>query len=319
MLLSLGSMKIAAVLCVSLLSSPQSFVSGAPTKRSPSAPSSSSFPETAGVQPIPCHSHNDYLRDHPLIDALQNGCISVEADIWQRDDMKDDLRVGHTPSTLKDDRTLKSLYVDPIVKRLEAVNSGRQLRPAVDAPWKGIFLTSPTQSLVLLIDFKTSGNATWSTLMSALGPLRDGGWLSYWDVKKGHFQPGAVTLVASGKSTLDEVNGATIPANKTNPERRDIFLDAPLANLGTSNEYNTMNSFYASTNYAHNSNPVKVGAQITAANALHLKSRYWNAPDLRGSPEQRDVWQELIEDDVGIFNTNHLTAFREWWESQHKS
>ena len=180
-------------------------------------------------------------------------------------------------------------------------------------------MTSPSQSLVLLIDFKTGGDATWSTLMSALEPLRDGGWLSYWDVKKGHFQPGAVTVVASGKATLDEVNSGTIPADKGNPERRDIFLDAPLANLGTSNEYNTMNSFYASTNYAFNSNPAKVKAQITAANALHLKSRYWNAPDARDSSRQRDLWQELLKDNVGIFNTDHLTTFKDWWESRQSS
>ena len=319
MLLLPGSMKTAAVLCVSLFFSPHSFVSGTAIKRFPSAPSSSSFPETAGVQPIPCHSHNDYLRDHPLIEALHNGCTSVEADIWQRNDMKDDLRVGHTSSTLKDDRTLKSLYVDPIVKRLEAVNSGRQLSPAVDAPWKGIFLTSPAQSLVLLIDFKTGDDATWSTLMSALEPLRDGGWLSYWDIKKGHFQPGAVTLVASGKATLDEVNGGTVSADKGNPERRDIFLDAPLADLGTTNEYNTMNSFYASTKYESSLNSDKVKAQIAAAKALHLKSRYWGAPDARGSLQQIVLWQELLKDDAGIFNTNHLITFRKWWESQHKS
>lgn len=37
---------------------------------------------TRGVQPINCHSHNDYTRRVPLFDALRWGCTSVEADVW---------------------------------------------------------------------------------------------------------------------------------------------------------------------------------------------------------------------------------------------
>lgn len=112
---------------------------------------------------------------------------SVEADIWQKDDMKDDLRVGHTEGSLKDDRTLKSLYITPIIERLQAVYAARPSSPAPDAPWNGMFLTKPGQSLVLLIDFKTEGDATWSTVMATLQPLRDDGWLSYWDTQKNTF------------------------------------------------------------------------------------------------------------------------------------
>ena len=179
---------------------------------------STRFPETAGIQPIPCHSHNDYLRTHPLVDALSNGCISVEADIWQKNDMKDDLRVGHTEESLEDDRTLRKLYVDPIIQRLVAANGGKQLLSNLKNPWNGIFELDSNQTLVLLIDFKTSGDPTWSTLMNALSPLRDGGWLSYWDIQNQRFQRGPVTMVASGKSTLDEVVKTTF-GNSTSSEK----------------------------------------------------------------------------------------------------
>ena len=292
---------------------PGRFALGAAIERSASASSSGSLPETTGVQPIPCHSHNDYLRTHPLIDALENGCISVEADIWQKDDMKDDLRVGHTEQSLKDNVTLKSLFVGPIIQRLAAVNGGSQTLPNLQAPWDGIFLTNKSQTLVLLIDFKTSGDATWSTLMSALSPLRDGGWLSYWDIQGQRFHPGAVTMVASGEATLDYVAKTTFTNGTL--VRRDIFLDAPLANLGTNNQYNPSNSYYASTDYTKSANSDTIKEQIAAAKKLGLISRYWDAPDDRGSPKQKEIWEELLADDVGIFNTDHLTTFKNWWDS----
>ncbi|MEU9588105.1 hypothetical protein AB0D70_32420, partial [Streptomyces werraensis] len=37
----------------------------------------------AGAQPLPrAHAHNDYEHDRPLLDALDHGFTSVEADIY---------------------------------------------------------------------------------------------------------------------------------------------------------------------------------------------------------------------------------------------
>jgi len=102
------------------------------------------LPETADIQPILCHSHNDYQRTHPLIDALDNGCISIEADTFQRDDTRDDLRVAHEKRDLKDDKTLKILYVDPITKRLQAVNEGSYHINHTQEEWKGLFSNDTT-------------------------------------------------------------------------------------------------------------------------------------------------------------------------------
>lgn len=70
------------------------------------------------VSPIPCHSHNDYWRKHPLFDALSWGCTSVEADVWHFDD-EEELFVGHNTASLTHTRTFRSLYVDPIVEMLD--------------------------------------------------------------------------------------------------------------------------------------------------------------------------------------------------------
>ena len=305
------ALALTIVICIDLsLGNPVLRERGTPTPSS----SISKFPETAGVTPIPCHSHNDYLREHPLIDALSNGCISVEADIWQEGDMKDDLRVGHAKKSLKDDRTLKTLYINPIIQRLQAANGEKRTIPNLQGQWNGMFAMKSNQTLVLLIDFKTGNEATWSTLMNALKPFRDGGWLSHWDLRRQHFQPGPITMVASGASTLDEVMRQTF-GNSTSL-RRDIFLDAPLANLGSDNQYNRSNSYYASTNYGKSADEKTIKSQIAAARKSQLISRYWNAPD--DYLAAAGFWPELKADGVGIFNTDHLTHFKDWWSHKLK-
>jgi hypothetical protein len=73
---------------------------------------------TRDVLPIPCHSHNDYWRRVPLFDAIHWGCTGVEADVWLFND-QDELLVGHSSSSLSPTRTLRSLYVDPLVDLLD--------------------------------------------------------------------------------------------------------------------------------------------------------------------------------------------------------
>ena len=51
--------------------------------------------ETGSVTPLPrAHAHNDYYHRRPLLDALDQGFCSVEADIYL---VEDRLLVGHLP------------------------------------------------------------------------------------------------------------------------------------------------------------------------------------------------------------------------------
>ena len=70
---------------------------------------------TRGIRPIRCHSHNDYWQRLPLYSAISAGCISVEADVWLFDQ---ELYIGHSTSSLTRNRTLKALYVDPLMEIL---------------------------------------------------------------------------------------------------------------------------------------------------------------------------------------------------------
>ena len=67
------------------------------------------------------HAHNDYLHKRPLLDALAHGFCSDEADIFLVDGV---LLVAHEIASLDKRRTLKALYLDPLLERTRK-HSGR--------------------------------------------------------------------------------------------------------------------------------------------------------------------------------------------------
>src|SRR5207237_5482180 len=63
------------------------------------------------------HAHNDYQHRRPLLDALDRGFCSVEADIFL---VEGELLVGHTRFDLRRGRTLEKLYMRPLRERVKA-------------------------------------------------------------------------------------------------------------------------------------------------------------------------------------------------------
>src|SRR3954449_1783813 len=78
-------------------------------------------PQAAAEPLARAHAHNDYEHKRPLLDALDCGFNSVEADIWL---VKGQLLVAHTPVDWNTDRTLEKLYLDPLRERAKA-NGGK--------------------------------------------------------------------------------------------------------------------------------------------------------------------------------------------------
>ena len=81
-------------------------------------------PSLAHADPKPlihAHAHNDYEHQHPLLDALDQGFCSVEADIYL---VEGQLLVAHNRKDVKPERTLQALYLDPLRERAKR-NGGR--------------------------------------------------------------------------------------------------------------------------------------------------------------------------------------------------
>lgn len=176
---------------------------------------------TGDINPVACHSHNDYWRKVPLYSAVHAGCIGVEADIWLFDE---ELYVGHSSMSLTPTRTLENLYINPLLEILEKQNPSTTFHPQIDTPPKGVFDTDPDQTLILLLDFKTAGAALWPRVYEQLEPLREKGYLTYFNGTD--IVEGPITVVGTGYAPFDLITG--------NTTYRDVFFDAPLDEMAES-------------------------------------------------------------------------------------
>ncbi|CAD6584847.1 MAG: Altered inheritance of mitochondria protein 6 [Alectoria sarmentosa] len=284
------------------------------------------------IIPIPCHSHNDYWRHVPLYDALAAGCTSVEADVWLSGN---DLFVGHSQKSLTKERTLESLYIDPIISILSNENTPSHVKSlngksstntsSNAANLNGVFSTSPKTPLILLIDMKTDGPSTFPAVLSHLEPLRSRGLLTHFDGST--VVPGRITVVGTGNTPF-----SLLVANTT---YRDIFYDAPLEelwgddptpvtdydNLVTGAKYNAENSYYASVSFQEEigklwhgmltpQQVLTIRGQVRGAEERGLKARYWDTP--AWPVGRRDhVWDVLMREGVGALNVDDLEAAKE--------
>lgn len=255
------------------------------------------------VIPIPCHSHNDYQRPRPLYDALRWGCTSVEADVWL---LEDELLVGHDASTIRSDLTLRKMYLEPLEQLLDERNRPSALS---DDSIFGVFKARPSETLVLLIDFKQSSKEAFDVVYQQLGKLRSKDYLSYWNGYDLVSRP--VTVVLSGEAPFRKIAEAT--------GRRDVFYDAPLDVLEvSSNTFNVTNAYYASTNFRTSVGQVWLGhllpgqmreirGRIQTAHALGLKARYWSTPAWPVSLRNH-VWHVLMKEGADVLNVDDLKA-----------
>ncbi|KAL2819121.1 PLC-like phosphodiesterase [Aspergillus granulosus] len=295
------------------------------------------------IIPIQCHSHNDYWRRVPLYSALEAGCVGVEADVWLFDD---ELYVGHSRSSLTPSRTLRSMYIDPLMRIIERQNPITHYNPVLDEPRNGVFDTNPSQSLIFLIDFKTSGEETWDYVVAQLTPLRESGYLTYYNGTD--IINGPITVVGTGNTPFNRVT--------ENSKYRDIFFDAPLDRLvdkvdrieppaarvearadnsgqGLSgiadgdiepDTFDTTNSYYASVSFKKavgipwmlhltDRQVQTIRSQVRAAHRRGLKVRYWGTPDWPRSLRNH-VWRVLAQEGVDMLNVDDLeSATRKDW------
>src|SRR5579871_2894627 len=132
------------------------------------------------------HAHNDYEHPHPLFDAMDCGICSFEADIHL---VGGKLLIAHSRAAVKPDRTLQSLYLDPMKKKI-AENGGRLYRNGPPV-W-------------LLIDFKADPKTIYPVLRQILEQYAD--LFTTW--RDGKKTQGAITAVLTGNHPPESVLAA---------------------------------------------------------------------------------------------------------------
>lgn len=222
-------------------------------------------------------------------------------------------QVGHEPSALTEKRTLDSLYIQPILDTLHRLNPSTPfVQPGEQ---NGIFDTSSSQTLYLFIDLKTAADETWPAVLSALEPLRSGDWLTTYDGQSLRRNP--ITVIGTGNTQLSDVQ---------NYLPRDVFFDAPLAQLNSS-QYDSLTMYEAptaSTNFAASFGEVRkremsdtqlqtMREQLDVAHERGIMARYWNQPNYPIGTRNA-VWRILWDEGVDLLNVDDLKGAAEFWE-----
>ncbi len=165
----------------------------------------------SAVEPLrQAHAHNDYEHQRPLFDALDRGFTSVEADIYLVDGQ---LLVGHDPEDLRPERTLQSLYLEPLRQRVLDNQGG--VYPGFDG-------------FQLMIDLKSTGASTYAELDRVLRDPRYKFLFAHY--LHGAVRPGPVTSVVSGDRPRELMEAqddrlAFYDGRLTNPDDLGIGAD----------------------------------------------------------------------------------------------
>ncbi len=236
-------------------------------------------------QPLPqAHAHNDYEHQRPLLDALDHGFCSVEADIWLRDGK---LLVAHDARDLKPERTLEALYLDPLRKRVTA-NDGR------------VFKNGPR--FCLLIDIKTTAEPTYRALHDTLADYAEN--LS--TTREGKHEERAITVVISGNRPIDYVTKQTNRHAGIDGRLSDLSSDAPAHLMPMISDRWGANFKWAGDGPMPNEERKKLRDIIAKAHARGRIVRFW------ATPESPAVWKELRDADVDLINTDQLEQLQKF-------
>lgn len=193
---------------------------------------------TRDVHLKPIHSHNDYWRKRPLLDALLFGAVSVEGDIWHFPEeytvsdtttettakfTSDQIYVGHNQIFLDPENTLDSLYFDYIFRFLESTNK-QYLVPMLEQLGHkfGVFYDSPELPLYFWLDLKTEGTDLYAHLKKYLDRFIEKNYLAYYDHNSDKSVPGPVVITLTGNVPWEILN------NETDSVNRYVYADCPL-------------------------------------------------------------------------------------------
>lgn len=100
------------------------------------------------------HSHNDYEQKQPFFAAYNLGFDSIEADLYLKDG---ELCVAHDQKKISPERTLKKLYIEPLLVKIKENNG---------YPYPN------KKPLQLLLDLKRDGKDILEVLYAQLQPYK---------------------------------------------------------------------------------------------------------------------------------------------------
>lgn len=239
------------------------------------------------------HAHNDYEHRRPLYDALQAGFTSVEADVYLVDN---ELLVAHDLKDTNKDRSLQSLYLNPLRAHFsDAANQPRN------------------RSFWLMIDVKSEPIAAYRKIHSLLREYSD--LIAAFPAPQGpasNTKRPPVRVVISGNRDKELI---------LNSQPRLSGIDGRLSDLQSSLSAEKMP--WISDNWRSHfrwrgegefpeEERKKLAKYARQAHAEGRLLRFWATPD---TPE---VWNELLNAKVDLINADDLRGLQKHLKTQSR-
>ncbi|PQB08983.1 hypothetical protein BST83_01120 [Polaribacter filamentus] len=235
------------------------------------------------------HAHNDYEHKRSLFDALENGFISVEADVHL---INNQLYVSHfKPSVIDSTKTLENLYLKPL-SNIVSKNNG-----SVYKNYDGFFY--------LMIDVKTEADSSYVILKNILNKYEE-----------------IISKVNNEQKETNKPIKIVITGHKGRPynqileEKSTLMsIDGRFKELDKNISYELMP--YISENYKHyfsykgdgepSSKDIKtVSEMVSKTHQEGKKLRFW------ASPDKEKVWRFLLDNKVDLVNVDSLQKFNKY-------
>jgi hypothetical protein len=239
------------------------------------------------------HAHNDYEHTRPLFDALAQGFNSVEADVFL---VNGKLLVGHTAFDLKPDRTLESLYLDPLVK-CSRVNGGHVYSRSTNRFW-------------LLVDVKTEADATYAALHAVLAGYAGRYPALLTTIASDKVDVKAISVVVSGNMAKQAM--AKQKLRYAGYDGRGSELDSNLpAHLmpWISNDWTKLFKW-------RGDGPISAEERIRLHDFVAASHKHGRLVRFWATPENPTVWAELRAAGVDLINTDRLAELRKFLVAQ---
>jgi hypothetical protein len=244
-------------------------------------------PTLAGEPPKPlsnAHAHNDYEHGRPLLDALDAGFCSVEADIYLIDGR---ILVAHDRDKVKPERTLQNLYLDPLKEKV-ALHGGSVHPGATPPPFS------------LLIDLKSEGETTYIALHEVLAGYAD----MLTKFEDGHVRQGAVNVIISGNRPLEMMKNQKLRFAGFDGRLADLEGREPASFMPWISDNFRSHFKWSGEGEMPAEDQKKLADIVKRTHNAGKKLRLWAAPDVPS------CWKALNKAGVDVINTDKLTELR---------
>lgn len=234
------------------------------------------------------HAHNDYLHKKPLLEALELGFGSVEADVFLQGN---ELLVAHTVFELRQERTLKGLYLDPLKTWIR--DHEGQIFPDGSGLW-------------LLIDIKSEAEATYRRIHAQLEEYAE----IISSVRDGELTRRPLTVVISGNRPVEFIRQQRFRLAGIDGRPGDLDSDAPTHLIPW------ISTDWKSHFRWRGVGPLPAGEQqrledfVSRCEAQGRRLRFW------GTPDRPEVWRQLWDSRVSLLGTDDLSGLARFTREQ---